>query len=334
MGREQERRLPTEMSGSRPRADGRMSAVDILETKAAKQRTSFFEFLMECPPGLELNIADLAKVWHRGSGKATYALTTPDIRLHCSGDVCRGVMVFRSEDGGWILKSNVWDNHFISYVCSNCQTTSKTFALAARWDGDGTTGSCRKLGEFPAYGPPTPPQLISLIGPDREAFLKGRRCESQGLGIGAYAYYRRVVENQKNRILKEIAKVAKSIGAKEVVQKLDAAVMETQFSRALDGVKDAIPQALLIEGHSPLKLLHKATSRGLHKLDDAECLELATDIRRVLAELSDRLAQVLKDDTELKCSVSRLMRLNDKPSGSSVANTARQAVPQEETTES
>jgi hypothetical protein len=69
------------------------------------------------------------------------------------------------------------------------------------------SGECYKLGELPVYGPPTPARLISLIGPDREIFLKGRRCGNLGLGIGAFVYYRRVVENQKSRILDEIIKV-------------------------------------------------------------------------------------------------------------------------------
>ena len=37
--------------------------------------------------------------------------------------------------------------------------------------------------------------------------MKGRRCGNLGLGIGAFVYYRRVVENQKSRILDEIIKV-------------------------------------------------------------------------------------------------------------------------------
>jgi len=48
--------------------------------------------------------------------------------------------------------------------------------------------------------------VITLIGPDREIFLRGRRAENQGLGIGAFAYYRRVVENQKGRIITQIGK--------------------------------------------------------------------------------------------------------------------------------
>jgi hypothetical protein len=65
--------------------------------------------------------------------------------------------------------------------------------------------------------------LINLIGPDREIFRQGRRAENRGLGIGAFAYYRRVVENQKNRIIAEIAKVSKLLGGTPEINALFAA---------------------------------------------------------------------------------------------------------------
>ena len=140
--------------------------------------------------------------------------------------------------------------------------------------------------------------------------MKGRRCENQGLGIGAFAYYRRVVENQKNRILAEIIRVAQSISAPaETISALQGAQNEPQFSKAIDGVKSAIPQRLLIDGQNPLTLLHSALSKGLHYQSDEVCLELATDIRVVLAKLADLLRQALKDERELKEAVGRLRRL-------------------------
>jgi len=120
--------------------------------------------------------------------------------------------------------------------------------------------------------------------------LKGRRSENQGLGIGAFGYYRRVVENQKNRILDEVIKVSEKLGAtKDLLGELRKAKDEGQFTKAIESIKHGIPQALLVDGHNPLTLLHSALSEGLHGQPDEECLALATSIRVVLTELADRL---------------------------------------------
>jgi hypothetical protein len=52
-----------------------------------------------------------------------------------------------------------------------------------------------------------------------------------------------------------------------------------QFSTAIDLINDAIPDAIKLEGHDPLTLLHDALSDGLHSQDDAECLRIAGDVR-------------------------------------------------------
>jgi hypothetical protein len=185
---------------------------------------------------------------------------------------------------------------------------TKTFSLAAQHDPNGVSGRCYKFGEIPSYGPPTPSRLIKLIGPDRETFLKGRQCENQGLGIGAFVYYRRVLENQKNRILDEIIKVGRALAIPDdSIRRLEAAKAESQFSKALSSVKDALPQTLMINGQNPLTLLHSALSDGLHDKTDEHCLEIASCIRVVLAELSERLAQALKDEAELSKALSKLM---------------------------
>ena len=54
--------------------------------------------------------------------------------------------------------------------------------------------------------------------------------------------------------------------------------------------KVAIPESLLINGHNPILLLHNALSEGVHAMTDEQCLELASSIRIVLAELSERIS--------------------------------------------
>ena len=279
------------------------------ETGAIKEEPTpipLAEFLEGAPPGNETSVTYLAR-------PPGYTFAAPDIQLHCGSDSCNGTMFFRSNDRPH-LRTDKRHLFYATYWCSNCRKTEKTFSLAAvRDEFSKTSGDCYKFGENPEYGPPTAARLIKLIGPDRDIFLKGRRCENQGLGIGAFVYYRRVVENQKNRILGEIITVAKKLGAAtEAIQELEAAKAETQFSKALASVKDSIPQTLLINGHNPLKLLHSALSDGLHDRDDAHCLTLASSIRVVLSELSERLSQALKDEVELNKALSHLLNQKEK----------------------
>lgn len=167
----------------------------------------------------------------------------------------------------------------------------------------------RKYGENPRFGPPTPAKLRRLIGTDFHLYEKGRQAETQGLGIAAFAYYRRVVENQKNALIGEIKRVAEYLDAPaEMIADLDRARSEISFEKSVMAIKGGIPNALLLKGgHNPLQLLHTALSKGVHEDDDAACLELAGDIRAVLADLSERTQKAMEETAELSAAVSRLL---------------------------
>ncbi|MBN1931863.1 MAG: hypothetical protein JW786_09675 [Desulfobacterales bacterium] len=159
------------------------------------------EFLESTPPNQLINISNLCKPTRNQYGPYG-EMRTPEIQLHCDNDQCNGTRFFRCVSGGGEhLKDGNFKFFYVTYRCSNCQQVEKTFSLAAQMENiTKSQGSCYKFGELPTYGPPIPSKLIKLIGPDREEFLKGRRCENQGLGVGAFIYYRRVVENQKERV--------------------------------------------------------------------------------------------------------------------------------------
>ena len=284
------------------------------EVKEETDAIPFSEFLESTPPSSLTNINAIAEGYYASGGYLKFKLLKPEIQLHCPDPACNGTRFFRCTTDHTIdVPDESFKFTYLNYVCSNCRKTEKVFSLAIKHHEDDPTGQCYKFGELPVYGPPTPSRLISLIGPDREMFLKGRRCENQGLGIGAFVYYRRVVENQKNRILDEVIKVSEKLGVDaSIIHTLEQAKEETQFSKALSDVKDAIPQALLINGHNPLTLLHSALSDGLHDQSDEHCLEIASSIRVVLGELSERLAQALKDEAELNNALSKLMNVKNK----------------------
>ena len=279
------------------------------ENQIIETTISLNDFLENHPPSQVVTVNDLYFTKKDNYGINYLYLNKPELNLHCTSDKCNGIRFFRNTDDEKLeLQERKESLFFLTYQCSNCQINSKIFSVFV-FPEPGNKGKICKFGEIPFYGPQTPSKLITLIGPDREIFLKGRQCENQSLGIGAFIYYRRVVENQKNRILSKILEVIKKLNVpQEKIIKFENALKETQFTKAIDLVKNDFPDILLINGKNPLKLLHSALSEGVHSLTDEECLNLAQSIRIVLAELSERISIALKDELELINAISILER--------------------------
>jgi hypothetical protein len=271
--------------------------------------------LRDYPPGTRGSVKDAVTATTTG----TLEVFAPELQLICDNclqkpSFCQGGVraVGKLFPGPG---KNVLDA-LLLYSCRTCGAEAKSYAvrvfipeLAVR---DIRAVDATKLGEWPAYSPPTPSRVNSLIGPDRELFFKGRASEAEGLGIGAFAYYRRIVEDQKTRLVDEIIRVARRTNTPaDALARLEAARAETQFSKAVEMTKDAVPPGLLIKGHNPLTLLHSALSGNLHGASDAECLRDAHVIRVILCELADRLGDALKDQKELDEALNRLLN----PSG-------------------
>jgi len=278
-----------------------------VEEKKLYTTKKFFE---EVPPGQETYIDDLAKKTASYVGDNDFIL--PQLKLYCKNDLCSDFRLFKSEQYAQLTMYEP-KNLFINYNCKNCGKTKKIYAVWAYLSEDRRSGLLYKYGEIPEFGPPTPAKVVSVLGSEKDYYFKGRRSENQGLGIAAFAYYRRVVDNQKNKIFDEIIRTVKKVDPTNAVllRELEDAKKETQFTKAVDSIKHGIPQALLIDGHNPLILLHSALSDGLHARTDQECLELATSIREILTDLVERLDNMLKDKKELKTALSRILNRNN-----------------------
>lgn len=231
----------------------------------------------------------------------------PRIQLHCEIDDgvrwCNPEVVSLTTGGHRTL--------FFQYTCRDCGQWSKTFALILIPDLTATPRvlTAMKVGEYPPFGSHLAKRLRDLLSKnDLEFYRKGLRTEREGHGIGAAAYFRRVVENQWKALVKKLRDAAEKLGTPaEKLKIFDGALMQQQFSTAVDMLKDAIPAKLLIlDGRNPLTLLYKPLSVQIHDLSDEQCLQQAADIRVVLNETFDNISRVLSDDETLKAAVTRL----------------------------
>lgn len=234
------------------------------------------------------------------------------LRLHC--DVDDGVRRFELDTSA----SNRFHLgfRFLAYSCRDCDQATKTYALVTELKtvdedgGESRVAEVMKLGEYPPFGAPIAGRIQKLLNPeDLELYRKGSRSEAQGLGIGAATYFRRIVESRWQLLVKELRRAASMLGHTDLAV-FDDALRETQFSAAVKKLKDAIPDKLLIlNGENPLTLLYSPLSVQLHELTDDQCLRQAADIRIVLTALLENIADVLKDQQELKSAAHRLREI-------------------------
>lgn len=195
----------------------------------------------------------------------------------------------------------------MAYICTHCEKFERLFFVKI---GGGKSGSWfMKIGQFPAWEVKGEPNIERLLGEHAGYYKKGLVCESQGYGIGAFGYYRRIVEETIDELLNEIADLISG----DDREKYDDALTKTKetivAAEKIELVKDLLPPILRPEGMNPLSALHSALSQGLHAESDDECLELAEHCREVLVFLVN---QVAASNETAKTFTSSMRKLLDK----------------------
>jgi hypothetical protein len=275
------------------------------DLKAALQQWK--EFLESTPAYVEGRFENLIyDLTPSGPGYA-WGFHSPRVQLYCEVD--DGVRWFDPDTES--VRCTEDNTQFVPYTCRDCGQWSKTFALVSAVDLKATPKvlTAIKVGEYPPFGSHLSKRLQDMLSKiDLELYRKGLRTEREGQGIGAAAYFRRVVDNQWKALVKKLRDAAEKLGTPpEKLKIFEDALAQTQFSTAVGMLKDAIPAKLLIlDGRNPLTLLYRPLSVQIHDLSDEECLQQAADIRVILNETFDNISRVLKDDETLKAAVTRL----------------------------
>src|ERR1041385_4633431 len=135
----------------------------------------FAEFLKDVPPLVERAVFDLG--WSADNQSYGH-LAQPEIALPCT--TCGNISFFRAiGDRHHAIPDprHGYKDLFVGYRCTKCGTDEKLFALRVTLKFRSQSGLCLKIGEMPGFSPPTPPRLVSLIGPARDYFFLARRSE-------------------------------------------------------------------------------------------------------------------------------------------------------------
>ena len=88
----------------------------------------------------------------------------------------------------------------LNYICASCEKFNRIFSLRVGKNRQ----YIEKVGQFPPWSIKIEKNLKQLLKEYSEYYKKGKTCESQSYGIGAFAYYRRIVEGVIGELLESI----------------------------------------------------------------------------------------------------------------------------------
>lgn len=170
-------------------------------------------------------------------------------------------------------------------VCKSCGSTIdfliKTVSNKT-WDDKPIDILIQKVGQYPSFDI-TPDKNVEkyLTKDDLKLYKKALANLSISYGIGAYAYFRRIIENEIIRIISDISTMDFD-GANDVKHALRAYEKDHQMSNLIAVLNQFIPISLRELGDNPIKLLHDQLSGGIHSFTEDDCLKKAESIDKIL----------------------------------------------------
>lgn len=174
------------------------------------------------------------------------------------------------------------------FTCAQCRNS--TIEIHVRYIVTEKSISLMKYGELPRKKMDRSPVLDKFFQDDAENLEKATVCFSSGYGIAAFAYYRRIVESNIDKLLelikKDINETENGGGNIEALEKLKD---NSPMSDKIKVANQALPKYLIPDGLNPLGSLYRMLSEGVHSLSDEECLERAKIIRECILYLVGEL---------------------------------------------
>ena len=195
-------------------------------------------------------------------------------------------------------------SHF-EFTCVSCGRSKREYHVEQTVNEE--TIQLQKYGERPRKRLARDPVLQRFLNDDLDNYEKAVDCLSNGYGVAAFVYFRRVVENNINGLLDLVQEDAQSSGADpEVVAALAELRGNPPMRKKIRIANRALPEHLKLDGQNPLAKLYQVLSEGVHRLPEEECLNKAKATSECLAYLVSELASRKKNRTRFKNMVGGL----------------------------
>lgn len=211
----------------------------------------------------------------------------------------------RGGGAGMAVQALKTGTSYFEFTCVSCRKSRRKFLVEQIVDEE--TIRFQKYGELPRKQLARDRVLQRFLKNDLENYEKAIVCLSHEYGVAAFAYFRRVVENNINKLLDLVQEDAQSSSANtEVITALAALRKESPMSEKIKIANQALPEYLKPDGLNPLGRLYQVLSEGVHNLTDEECLSRAKATSECLAFLVSELASRKEHRSRFKSMVGGL----------------------------
>lgn len=211
----------------------------------------------------------------------------------------------RGSGAGYAVEALKTGISAFEFTCASCRK-SKISILVEQTVTE-TTIALMKFGELPRKALERDPVLQKFFSEDSDNFEKATVCLANGYGIAAFAYYRRIIENN---IYKLLDLLNEEIEATDHDQKLLEAIAdlrkESAMSEKIKIANNALPKYLVPDGLNPLGRLYQVLSDGVHSLSDQECLDRSSHVKECIRFLVGELASRADHRKRFKGMVGKL----------------------------
>ncbi|MCD4813949.1 hypothetical protein K8S19_09695 [bacterium] len=164
----------------------------------------------------------------------------------------------------------------------------------------------KKIGQFPPYDISLDKDVEKyLIEEDVSNYKKALVSLSISYGIGAFAYFRRIIENEIKRIIKDISLIEFD-GSEKVQEAMKSFDSDHQMSNLIDVLNKFLPMSFKQLGNNPIRLLYEQLSEGIHSFSEQECLEKAELINVILTFVIKKINEEKFELSEVKTAMKKL----------------------------
>ena len=231
-----------------------------------------------------------------------------EIDSYC--DVCDQIRPFhdlraRGGGAGMAISTLKTGTSYFTFTCVSCRKSQRTYLVEQVLDDE--IIKMQKYGELPRGKIPRDKTLQKFLKDDRDNYEKAVICLNHEYGVAAFAYFRRVVENNISHLLDLLQEDAQSSGeASETLKAIQSLRDESPMSEKIRVANLALPLHLQPDGLNPLGRLYQVLSEGVHSLSDDDCLKKARATSECLAFLVSELASRKEHRARFKSMVGQL----------------------------